>query len=49
VPHGTRETARASIAALEGIGIGRYYLQEYRDLADIDGGSLATVFSILRS
>lgn len=48
VPHGTRETAGASIAALEGIGVSRYYLQEYRDLADIDTGSLATAFSILR-
>jgi len=49
VPHGTRETARASIATLEDIGVDRYYLQEYRDLAEIDTEALECVFSIIRS
>lgn len=49
VPHGTRETARTSIATLEDIGVDRYYLQEYRDLADIDTEALEGVFSIIRS
>ncbi len=49
VPHGTRATARTSIDTLEDIGIGRYYVQEYRDLADIDTATLERTFSILRS
>ena len=49
VPHGTPDAARASIATLRSIGIGRYYVQEYRDLASIDTSALARSFSILRS
>ena len=49
VPHGTPDGARASIEALRSIGIGRYYVQEYRDLASIDTSTLARSFSILRS
>jgi len=49
VPHGTPDGARASIQVLLSIGIGRYYVQEYRDLASIDTPTLARSFSILRS
>jgi alkanesulfonate monooxygenase SsuD/methylene tetrahydromethanopterin reductase-like flavin-dependent oxidoreductase (luciferase family) len=49
VPHGTPDGARASIQELLSIGIGRYYVQEYRDLASIDTSTLARSFSILRS
>lgn len=49
IPHGTPADARASVAALEGLGVSRYYVQEYRDLADVDTDSLATTFDILRS
>ena len=49
IPHGTPDEARASIEVLLSIGIGRYYVQEYRDLASIDTATLARSFSILRS
>ena len=49
IPHGTPDAARASVAALEDLGVSRYYVQEYRDLADVDTNSLETVFGILRA
>jgi alkanesulfonate monooxygenase SsuD/methylene tetrahydromethanopterin reductase-like flavin-dependent oxidoreductase (luciferase family) len=49
VPHGTPEAALASIEVLRSIGIGRYYVQEFRDLASIDTSALARSYSILRS
>jgi len=49
IPHGTPADARAGVAALEGLGVSRYYVQEYRDLADVDTVSLATTFDILGS
>ena len=49
VPHGTPDGARASIETLRSIGVGRYYVQEFRDLASIDTSALALSFSILRS
>ena len=49
VPHGTPEAASASIEVLRSIGIGRYYVQEFRDLASIDTSALARSYSILRS
>jgi len=49
VPHGTPEAASASTEVLRSIGIGRYYVQEFRDLASIDTSALARSYSILRS
>ena len=49
VPHGTPDGARASIETLRSIGVGRYYVQEFRDLASIDTSDLTRSFSILRS
>ncbi len=49
IPHGTPGDAQASVATLAGLGVNRYYVQEYRDLADVDTDSLATTFDILRS
>ena len=49
IPHGTPDAARASVTALEDLDVSRYYIQEYRDLADVDTDSLETVFGILRS
>jgi alkanesulfonate monooxygenase SsuD/methylene tetrahydromethanopterin reductase-like flavin-dependent oxidoreductase (luciferase family) len=49
VPHGTPGAAEASIETLRSIGIDRYYVQEYRDLASIDTSALARSFSIVRS
>ena len=49
VPHGTPDGARASIETLRSIGVGRYYVQEFRGLASIDISALARSFSILRS
>jgi alkanesulfonate monooxygenase SsuD/methylene tetrahydromethanopterin reductase-like flavin-dependent oxidoreductase (luciferase family) len=48
VPHGTPDGARASVEMLESIGIGRYYVQEYRDLPSVDTSALGRTFSILR-
>lgn len=49
VPHGTPGTVGTSMAALRDIGVDRYYLQEYRELVDIDTAALESTFSILRS
>lgn len=49
VPHGTPEAASASIEVLRSIGVGRYYVQEFRDLASIDTSALARSYSILGS
>jgi len=49
IPHGTPADARTSVATLAGLGVSRYYVQEYRDLTDVDTDSLATTFDILRS
>ena len=49
IPHGTPDRARQSIATLAELGVSRYYVQEYRDLADVDTDSLETAFDILRS
>ena len=49
VLHGTPDRAAASIATLEQLGVSRYYVQEYRDLAEVDTDSLATTFDMLRS
>jgi alkanesulfonate monooxygenase SsuD/methylene tetrahydromethanopterin reductase-like flavin-dependent oxidoreductase (luciferase family) len=49
VPHGAPDVARASMEALRLIGISRYYVQEYRNLASIDISALGRAFSILRS
>ena len=49
IPHGTPDLARQSIATLAELGVSRYYVQEYRDLADVDTDSLETAFGILRS
>ena len=49
IPHGTPDRARQSIATLAELGVSRYYVQEYRDLADVDTDSLETAFDILQS
>lgn len=47
IPHGTPDQARASIEALQSIGIQRYYVQSFRDLGSVDTTTLAAAFSIL--
>ncbi len=49
VPHGTPAQAADRIAKLESLGVGRYYMQEYRHLDDIDTDRLSMVFDALRS
>ena len=49
IPHGTPDRARQSIATLAELGVSRYYVQEYRDLADVDTDSLEAAFDILQS
>lgn len=44
VPHGTPEQAQAAIRRLESLGVGRYYVQEFKALEDIDLDRLAVVF-----
>jgi alkanesulfonate monooxygenase SsuD/methylene tetrahydromethanopterin reductase-like flavin-dependent oxidoreductase (luciferase family) len=49
IPHGPPEAATASVEKLRSIGIDRYYVQEYRDLASIDTSGLARSFAIVRT
>lgn len=36
IPHGTKERAGETVARLESLGVGRYYVQEFAALEDID-------------
>ncbi len=49
VPHGVPEQARQAIARMEDAGIGRYYIQEYKALEDIDLVDLEFAFDALSS
>lgn len=49
VPHGLPNQARQAIARMADAGIGRYYVQEYKPLDDIDLGALESVFDALSS
>lgn len=48
VPRGTPDQAAAVISDLEDMGIGRFYLQQYAHLEDVDTAALAPVFKALR-
>ncbi|MCJ7781313.1 MAG: LLM class flavin-dependent oxidoreductase [Acidimicrobiia bacterium] len=48
VPRGTPDQAAAVIAELEAVGVGRFYLQQYTHLEDVDTEALAPVFKALR-
>ena len=48
VPHGTPERAREAIERMASWGIGRYYVQEYRPLDDIDLQSMGRLFAALQ-
>ena len=43
VPHGTKERAGETIARLEELGVGRYYVQEFAALEDVDLEQMAIV------
>lgn len=47
VPHGTPDRAAAAIGRMADAGVGRYYVQEYADLDDIDLDAMAIVFDAL--
>jgi alkanesulfonate monooxygenase SsuD/methylene tetrahydromethanopterin reductase-like flavin-dependent oxidoreductase (luciferase family) len=47
VPHGTPERARRAIDRMEELGVGRYYVQEYAPLADVDLDRMELVFAAL--
>ncbi|HSJ70915.1 MAG TPA: LLM class flavin-dependent oxidoreductase [Acidimicrobiia bacterium] len=49
VPHGLPDQARQAIARMADAGIGRYYIQEYRHLDDIDLDALDVAFDALSS
>lgn len=48
IPHGTLETAGEAIEAYAGLGVSRFYLQEYKALDEIDTDRLGPLFSALR-
>ncbi len=48
VPRGTPDQASSIIADLEEMGIGRFYLQQYAMLQDVDTEALAPAFRALR-
>lgn len=47
IPHGTPQDAHKAIATLATLGVGRYYVQEFAALEDIDRDRLDLVFSAL--
>ena len=47
VPHGTPDMAAAAVERMEEAGIGRYYVQEYAHLDDVDTDRLDVVFHAL--
>ena len=48
VPHGTADDAAAAIERMASWGVGRFYVQEYKALTDIDLERLELVFTALR-
>ncbi len=48
VPRGTPDQAVAVVSDLENMGIGRFYLQEYSHLDDVDTEALTPLFKTLR-
>lgn len=48
IPRGTPDQAASVIEQLERMGVGRFYVQEYAALEDVDTDGLETVFSALR-
>ncbi len=48
VPRGTLDQAAATLGGYEDHGVSRFYLQEYKDLDDIDTSALGPVFKALR-
>jgi alkanesulfonate monooxygenase SsuD/methylene tetrahydromethanopterin reductase-like flavin-dependent oxidoreductase (luciferase family) len=48
IPRGVPDQAAAVISDLEEMGIGRFYIQEYAHLDDVDTDRLASVFRALR-
>jgi alkanesulfonate monooxygenase SsuD/methylene tetrahydromethanopterin reductase-like flavin-dependent oxidoreductase (luciferase family) len=49
VPHGTPSMARAAVDRMADAGVGRYYVQEYAALDDVDLDAMAIVFDALTS
>ena len=43
VPHGTKDRAMDAVSRLEALGVGRYYVQEFAALEDIDLDQMAVV------
>ncbi|HHC07538.1 MAG TPA: LLM class flavin-dependent oxidoreductase [Actinobacteria bacterium] len=48
IPHGAPDQAAATLAGLAAMGVGRYYIQEYRALDEIDTEALGVVVRALR-
>lgn len=48
VPHGTPDAAADAIDRMESWGVGRYYVQDFSPLGDIDLDHMASVFAALR-
>ena len=47
VPHGTPDMAAAAVERMEAAGVGRYYVQEYAHLDEVDTSRLDVVFEAL--
>ncbi|MEE8457770.1 MAG: LLM class flavin-dependent oxidoreductase [Acidimicrobiia bacterium] len=48
IPHGTPEHAHEAIERLAEVGVGRYYVQEFSSLEDVDLDRMELVFNALR-
>jgi len=48
IPRGTIDTLGEAIEAYEALGVSRYYVQEYKDLDEIDTDALGPIFNALR-
>ncbi|MGI9667638.1 MAG: hypothetical protein ACR2N2_11200, partial [Acidimicrobiia bacterium] len=48
VPHGLPDQAHAAMERLASLGVGRYYVQEYASLDDVDIARMERIFTALR-
>jgi alkanesulfonate monooxygenase SsuD/methylene tetrahydromethanopterin reductase-like flavin-dependent oxidoreductase (luciferase family) len=48
VPHGTADSAGRAIEQMASWGVGRYYVQEYMPLDDVDLNAMDRIFTALR-
>jgi hypothetical protein len=49
LPHGTTDQVRSHIAQVEAAGVGRFYIQVYAALSDIDTEDVGRIYRALDS